>query len=176
MKPLIVDTLASGKGTRLTTLDVIGAGPRTVAGVLEKLGIDPIITPVERFLKGEIEVQNYDVILISGMTSDIPAMRKTIRKWHKENKGSVIIGGPASSEPERVLKKIGADIAITGEGEKTLSELVELGALHGSTEGLDEVLGISYRVKKRCLKNTRHQRTPSRDMGCTSPQGSMLRR
>ena len=99
MKPLIVDTLASGKGTRLTTLDVIGAGPRTVAGVLEKLGIDPIITPVERFLKGKIEVQNYDVILISGMTSDIPAMGKTIRKWRKENKGSVIIGGPASSEP-----------------------------------------------------------------------------
>ena len=153
MKPLIVDTLASGKGTRLTTLDVIGAGPRTVAGVLEKLGIDPIITPVERFLKGKIEVQNYDVILISGMTSDIPAMGKTIRKWRKENKGSVIIGGPVSSEPERVLKKIGADIAITGEGEKTLSELVELGALHGSTEGLDEVLGISYRVKKRVTIN-----------------------
>ena len=153
MKPLIVDTLASGKGTRLTTLDVIGAGPRTVAGVLEKHGMDPIITPVERFLKGKIEVQNYDVILISGMTSDIPAMGKTIRKWRKENKGSVIIGGPASSEPERVLKKIGADIVITGEGEKTLSELIELGALQGSTEGLDKVLGISYRVKKRVTIN-----------------------
>jgi radical SAM superfamily enzyme YgiQ (UPF0313 family) len=153
VKPLIVDTLASGKGTRLTTRDVIGAGPRTVAGVLEKHGMEPTITPVERFLKRKIEVQNYDIILISGMTSDIPAMRKTIRKWRKENKGSVVIGGPSSSEPERVLKKIGADIAITGEGEKTLSELIELGALHGSTEGLDEVLGISYRVKKRVTIN-----------------------
>lgn len=153
MKPLIVDTLASGKGTRLTTRDVIGAGPRTVAGVLEKQGMEPTITPVERFLKRKIEVQNYDVILIGGMTSDIPAMGKTIRKWRKENKGSVIIGGPSCSEPERVLKKIGADIAITGEGEKTLSELIELGALYGSTEGLDEVLGISYRIKKRVTIN-----------------------
>jgi len=153
VKPLIVDTLASGKGTRLTTRDVIGAGPRTVAGVLEKHGMEPTIAPVERFLKGKIEVQNFDVILISGMTPDIPAMQKTIRKWRKENKGSVIIGGPSSSEPERVLKKIGADIAIMGEGEKSLSELIELGALQGSTDGLDEVLGISYRIKKRVTIN-----------------------
>ena len=51
MKPLIVDTLASGKGTRLTTRDVIGAGPRTVAGVLEKHGMEPTIVPVERYLR-----------------------------------------------------------------------------------------------------------------------------
>ena len=153
MKPLIVDTLASGKGTRLTTRDVIGAGPRTVAGVLEKHGMEPSIVPVEKFLKGKIENEGFDVILISGMTPDIPAMGKTIRKWRKGNKGSVIIGGPSSSEPERVLKRTGANIAIMGEGEKTLSELIELGALQGVTDGLEEVLGISYRNKKRVTIN-----------------------
>ncbi len=153
MKPLIVDTLASGKGSRLTTRDVIGAGPRTVAGVLEKHGMKPSIVPVEKFLKGKIVNEGFDVILISGMTPDIPAMGKTIRKWRKGNKGSVIIGGPSSSEPERVLKRTGANIAITGEGEKTLSELIELGALQGATDGLEEVLGISYRNKKRVTIN-----------------------
>lgn len=153
MKPLIVDTLASGKGTRLTTRDVIGAGPRTVAGILEKHGMEPTIASVEKFLRGKIENQSFDVILISGMTPDIPAMGKAIRKWRKGNKGSVIIGGPSSSEPERVLKRTGADIAITGEGEKTLSELIGLGALQGATDGLDEVLGISYRIKKRVTIN-----------------------
>ncbi len=153
MKPLIVDTLASGKGTRLTTRDVIGAGPRTVAGVLEKHGMKPTIVPVEKFLRDKIKNQSFDVILISGMTSDIPSMGKTIRKWRKGNKGSVIIGGPSSSEPKRVLKRTGADIAITGEGEKTLSELIELGALQGATDGLNEVLGISYRNKKRVTVN-----------------------
>nr|MBC8463164.1 cobalamin B12-binding domain-containing protein [Candidatus Bathyarchaeota archaeon] len=153
MKPLIVDTLASEKGTRLTTRDVIGAGPRTVAGVLEKHGMEPTIIPVEKFLRGKKENQSFDVILISGMTPDIPAMGKTIRKWRKGNKGSVIIGGPSSSEPERVLKRTGADIAIIGEGEKTLSELIELGALQGSMEGLNEVLGISHRNKKRVTIN-----------------------
>jgi len=153
VKPLIVDTLASGKGSRLTTRDVIGAGPRTVAGVLEKHGMKPSIVPVEKFLKGKIVNEGFDVILISGMTPDIPAMGKTIRKWRKGNKGSVIIGGPSSSEPERVLKRTGANIAIIGEGEKTLSELIELGALHGATDGLEEVLGISYRTKKRVTIN-----------------------
>ena len=153
MKPLIVDTLASGKGTRLTTRDVIGAGPRTVAGVLEKHGMEPIIIPVEKFLRGKIEIQGFEVILISGMTPDISAMGKTIRKWRKGNKGSVIIGGPACSEPERVLKRTGADIAITGEGEKTLSKLIGLGALQGATDGLDKILGISYRNKKTVRVN-----------------------
>ncbi len=153
MKPLIVDTLASGKGTRLTTRDVIGAGPRAVAGVLERHGMEPTIFPVEKFLKGKFEDQDFDVLLISGMTQDIPAMGKTIRKWRRGNKGSVIIGGPSSSEPERVLKRTGANIAVTGEGEKTLSELIELGAFQGATDGLDEVRGISYRIKKKVTVN-----------------------
>ena len=153
MKPLIVDTLASGKGTRLTSRDVIGAGPRTVAGVLEKHGMEPTIVPVERYLREKNETQGFDVLLISGMTSDITAMGKTIRKWRRGNNGSVIIGGPASSEPERVLKRTGADIAITGEGEKTLSELIELDALQGATDGLEGVLDISYRVKKSVIIN-----------------------
>ena len=115
MKLLIVDALASGKGSRLTTRDVIGAGPRTVAGVLEKHEYAPVIFPVERYLKRSFNSE-HDVLLVSGMTSDIPAIQKVIRKWRKGSKGSVIIGGPSTSEPERIWRKTGADVAVIGEG------------------------------------------------------------
>ncbi len=148
MKPLIVDTLASGKGTRLTTRDVIGAGPRTVAGVLEKHGFMPEIMPVERYLGKGFKIKGYDSLLVSGMTSDIPAMQRVIRKWRKASKAPVIIGGPSCSEPERVLRKTGADIAITGEGEETTADLVKVNAFTGDMDGLDDMLGIGYRIKK----------------------------
>ena len=152
MKPLIVDTLASGKGTRLTTRDVIGAGPRTVAGVLEKHGYNPEIVPVERYLKGKTST-DHDVLLVSGMTPDISAMQRTIRKWRKNSKGQVIIGGPSTSEPERILRKTGADIAIIGEGEDTISQLLKEGAFDGVKDGLGEIRGISYRIKKSITIN-----------------------
>lgn len=153
MKPLIVDTLASGKGTRLTTRDVIGAGPRTVAGVLEKHGFEPVISPVERFLGKGFNIDDHDVLLVSGMTPDIPAIQKVIRKWRKKSKSPVIIGGPASSEPERVLRKTGADVAVMGEGEETISELIRAGAFQGDMSDVEGILGISYRIKKNITVN-----------------------
>ena len=152
MKPLIVDTLASGKGTRLTTRDVIGAGPRTVAGVLEKHGLNPEIIPVEKYLKGK-KTTDHDVLLVSGMTPDLSAIQRTIRKWRKNSKGSVIVGGPASSEPERVLRKTGADIAVIGEGEKTITQLLNEGAFEGDMGSLGDIRGISYRIKKNITVN-----------------------
>lgn len=147
MKPIIVDTLASGKGTRLTTRDVIGAGPRTVAGVLEKHGIYPEIVSVEKYLKGKTPT-DHDVLLVSGMTPDISAMQRTIRKWRKNSKGPVIIGGPATSEPERILRKTGADIAIIGEGEDSIAQLLKEGVFEGERDSLGEIRGISFRIKK----------------------------
>lgn len=153
MKPLIVDTLASGKGTRLTTRDVIGAGPRTVAGVLEKHGFNPDISPVERFLGKKFNVKDYEVLMVSGMSPDMSAIQRVVRKWRKNSQGTVIIGGPATSEPERVLSKTGADIAVIGEGEETIHELIDADAFNGDKGGLDSIRGISYRVKKKVTVN-----------------------
>jgi radical SAM superfamily enzyme YgiQ (UPF0313 family) len=145
VKPLIVDTLASGKGTRHSTRDVIGAGPRSVAGVLESMSLEPDIIPVEAYLAGYCSTQ-YDLILISGMTSDIQAIRKVSRKWRKERKRPVIIGGPAASEPRRILRKTGGDIAVTGEGEYTLVELFDNGLIEGRIPSdLSDIPGISYK-------------------------------
>ena len=154
VKPLIVDALASGKGVRHSTQDVIGAGPRTVAGVLESDGLEPIIMPVEVFLDPRTSIADYGLLLISGMSSDFSAVQRVVRRWRKSNRGMVIIGGPVTSEPERVLLRAGCDIAVIGEGELSLVELLERGLRDGERpDNLDEVRGIGYRQKKRIVVN-----------------------
>jgi radical SAM superfamily enzyme YgiQ (UPF0313 family) len=153
VKPLIVDALASGKGVRKTTRDVIGAGPRTVAGILEALGVQTQLISVEDFLEG-YKISEYDSLFISGMSSDISAIQRTVRKWRKNGRGIVVIGGPVASEPLRVLERTGGDIAITGEGEYTIEEIIEGGLADGAIpDNVDEIRGISYRIGKKIKVN-----------------------
>ncbi|MCW4049951.1 MAG: B12-binding domain-containing radical SAM protein [Candidatus Bathyarchaeota archaeon] len=143
MKLLIVDALASGKGTRKTTRDVIGAGPRAVAGVLEARGIETKIIPVNMFLDGRFKT-GFDALLVSGMTSDHTAVQKTARQWRRRGKGHIILGGPVCSEPEKALRKTDADVAVTGEGEESISELLDAGLGH-EFDDLSEIRGISFK-------------------------------
>ena len=153
MKPLIVDTLASGKGVRHSTRDVIGAGPRTVAGVLESKGFEPDLLTVETFLRTNLSAV-FDSLFISGMTSDLQAIQKVVRRWRRQRKGPVLIGGPAASEPERVLSRTGGDIAVTGEGEYAILELLEAGLIDGVVpDDLESIRGISYRRGKQIHVN-----------------------
>jgi radical SAM superfamily enzyme YgiQ (UPF0313 family) len=143
LKALIVDALASGKGTRKATRDVIGAGPRTVAGVLETHGHQARITPVEQYLN-KASAADYDALLVSGMTSDLQAVQRTVRKWRRGSGGPVLLGGPAASDPVRVLPKTDADLAVIGESEETLSELLIMGL--DELSGLEQVRGVAYRT------------------------------
>jgi radical SAM superfamily enzyme YgiQ (UPF0313 family) len=139
VKPLIVDALASGKGERIATRDVIGAGPRAVAGVLESHGYQPHIMPVDAVLRGGGIPDEYDALFISGMTSDLVAVQRAARLWRRD--GPVIVGGPVASEPERVLGRTGAAAAVMGEGEDTLAELLEAGLRVDAFSG---VKGLAY--------------------------------
>ena len=148
MKTLVVDALASGKGRRKTTLDVIGAGPRTICGVLESNGLYPSLTRVETVLSGDFSVEGFDVLLVSGMKNDSVAVRSLVKLWRKNNNGPVLIGGPISSEPFKVLRRTMGDIAIIGEGEVTLEKLLDLGLVTGqmpSEDCLSTIKGISFK-------------------------------
>lgn len=147
MKPLIVDALATGRGKRMVTRDVIGAGPRSVAGVIEQRGLSSRITVAEAALDGRIELQDYDILFVSGMTSDLPAVRRVISKWKAASKGPAVIGGPLSSNPEDALVKAQGDLAVIGEAEHTLGELLDLGLERGrlpSGDRLSQMLGVAY--------------------------------
>lgn len=146
MKPLIVDALAYGRGKRQATRDVIGAGPRSIAGVLESAGIEPRIAPVEEALGRAFNHSDYDLLLVSGMTSDLRTVRKMVTRWRKESEGPALVGGPVASDVD-VLRRVDADIAVTGEGELTLLELLSLGLDEGIIPGEEElssVKGIIY--------------------------------
>ncbi len=147
MRPLIVDALASGKGKRQATRDVIGAGPRTVAGVLEREGFKPRIAQAQAFLEGEVDPESHDMLLASGMTSDFRAIRSVIKRWRAKSDGAVLIGGPVASEPEKALLKARADVCVIGEGELTLKELLDAGLNRGRLPGrgdLEGIRGLAY--------------------------------
>lgn len=147
MRPLIVDALASGRGERIATRDVIGAGPRGVAGVFEGRGIRVGICLAEEILGHEELLQGYDLLLVSGMTPDLPAVRRVIGAWRRIGGGPVIVGGPIASDPRDALARAGGDLAVIGEGEQTLSELLDLGLLEGGPlrmERLREVRGVAF--------------------------------
>jgi len=159
VNPLIVDALATGQGKRMATRDVIGAGPRAVAGVLEQRGLEPRIAVAEAVLNGQIELKDYDILLVSGMSSDYPAVRRVISKWKVTSKGPILIGGPLSSSPEDALVRAKGDLAIIGEAEHTLGELLNMGLDCGrlpSKKALSQMLGIAYldgaAVKMRGLR------------------------
>ena len=147
MKPLIVDALATGQGRRIATRDVIGAGPRAVAGVLEQQGLRPRIAVAETLLHDRVDLKDYDVLFVSGMTADLSAVRRVISKWKTAMMGPIVVGGPVSSEPEDALVRAQGDLAVIGEAEHTLEELLDLGLDRGrlpSNEELTSVLGVAY--------------------------------
>ena len=144
MKALIIDALASEKGEKKSTRDAIGAGIRSIAGVLESRCVEYSVLEAESALKEGLP-QSYDLLLVSGMTQDIPALRRVISKW---NSGPVIVGGPVASDPEKALRRIGCDLVVVGEGEETLIELLQAGLRDGfmpKREVLREIRGIAFR-------------------------------
>jgi radical SAM superfamily enzyme YgiQ (UPF0313 family) len=131
----------------MATRDVIGAGPRSLAGVLEERDIESRITVVEDVLKGIVELEKYDLLLVSGMTSDLTAVRRSILRWRRTSAGLAVVGGPIASDPRHALVRARGDIAVFGEGEQTLLELLDIGLDRGKMphiEDLAKVLGVAY--------------------------------
>ncbi len=121
---LILDALAAGEGKRLSSLDVIGAGPRAIAGVLEMFNLEYRIYRVEDYLrKGTGE---FDVLLVSAMTMDEPAVRRAASRF----RGIKVIGGPITSDPS-VVPRLGFHLGVWGEGEVALESLLKRGLSEG---------------------------------------------
>ncbi|XRO77737.1 radical SAM protein [Methanocaldococcus sp. 10A] len=122
MKALIIDCLASGDGKRTLTRDVIGAGPRTVKGILQDEGIEAKIYPVDDLdIK---DAKKYDLIFVSAMTSDFKCVKKLVERTKLKTNSKIIVGGPIANDLY-LLQKIEADISIVGEGELTIRELIK---------------------------------------------------
>ena len=151
MRVLIVDALGAGRGERKATVDVIGAGPRTVAGVLESRGISVDFATAKQVLSLDKPLSGYDALLVSGMVSDVPAVSSVSKLWRKVSDGPLIVGGPLAADFHQLRRRVSYEVAVVGEGEQTLEELVSSGFLKGEAgvEELSKIRGIVYSIEGR---------------------------
>ncbi|RJS90242.1 radical SAM protein [Candidatus Bathyarchaeota archaeon] len=157
MEALIVDALGAGRGGRIATVDAIGAGPRAVAGVLEHHDMEPRLATAAQVLSDETLLRGIDLLLISAMTVDLPSARRIVRLWRRcGERGPVVVGGPLASRPYDAVVRVGASLAVVGEGERTLEGLMELGLGEGvlpSCEELRGVRGVAFSEDGRLVVN-----------------------
>jgi radical SAM superfamily enzyme YgiQ (UPF0313 family) len=148
---LVVDALARGAyGKRQVTVDVIGAGPRTVVGVLEQLhDIDVDLYVAEEVVSSKDKLKYFDVLMISAMSIDEETVKRIVKIWRNlREHAPVIVGGPAVLDEEFIVR-VNADLAVYGEAEPVILNLFKRGIVDRSgvnTESLSELCGVIYRV------------------------------
>ncbi|MFW9923827.1 MAG: hypothetical protein ACFFDW_11130, partial [Candidatus Thorarchaeota archaeon] len=146
LRILVVDATGAEKGKRMFTRDAIGAGPRSVCGILEKVRVKSKIILAEEILTKGFP-QNFNSLFISAMSMDKIAVSKIIRKWKEFSKGVVVLGGPITAEFNDIMEITGADIIVIGEGEQTIEDIIESGFLlkNRSFDLLEAIKGLGYR-------------------------------
>ncbi|MEM4734946.1 MAG: radical SAM protein [Candidatus Thorarchaeota archaeon] len=142
---LIVDALASGDGRRSSSRDVIGVGPRAVAGVMERHDIPCRIARAEDIISTPNRIRSFSHLALSAMSMDLPTVRRVVDLWKRLRRtGRILVGGPISSAPSLVLNEVRPDVVVIGEGEITLSELVSSGFFEDSSPDLSSIDGLGY--------------------------------
>ncbi len=158
MKILIVDALGAERGARRFTRDVISAGPRTLAGVLDHFGILSQIMTAEQFLEEKKANITADHLFVSAMTMDFHAVRRIIQKWMKLpqiNSSLKILGGPITAASSKILLNLDFDISVIGEAEGTISDLIAQHIFQKGVElqALEAIPGILYRSAHGIVEN-----------------------
>jgi radical SAM superfamily enzyme YgiQ (UPF0313 family) len=127
MKVAIIDALGSASGIRQSARDVVGCGPRRVAGILESQHVEAKILVAEDVIKNPSSMDGFDSLLVSAMSIDEKAVQKIINLWkNKHRHKPAIVGGPIASRPESLLQ-LGFETVVVGEGEGSLLELLRSG-------------------------------------------------
>jgi len=144
MRAIVIDVLARVHGKRMVTVDVIGAGPRAVAGLLEHIGVRAEIYPLEVVEKGFVDLGEYDVAFVSGMIVDLEAAEKALKLWRRACGVSPIIAGGPMFYEYRKLISFGYDVVVLGEAEPVVPDLVRC-LEQNDFDCLKEVRGIAYR-------------------------------
>ncbi len=116
---LVVDAFGTGGKERLLSRDVIGAGARTVASVLEDEGYDVKLVMYEDITRQDVDFEP-DIVCVGIMTGDERAAKTVFERYGGALK---VIGGPGAADPTALLKT-GADAAVFGEAEESLPEFL----------------------------------------------------
>jgi radical SAM superfamily enzyme YgiQ (UPF0313 family) len=152
MKALLIDAQGAGSVGR-AVVEWIPAGMRSVAGVFEEKKIEYDFAVVEDFLHSKKKFVDYESYFVSAMSSDRPAV-KAASNFIKSGKKNLILGGPITFDVKSSLIELQADVAVIGEGEKSISRLLEAGLKDDALPDFDDlsrIRGIAYR-KNGALK------------------------
>ncbi|MHA1953802.1 MAG: B12-binding domain-containing radical SAM protein [Candidatus Heimdallarchaeaceae archaeon] len=158
MNILIVDALAANEGRRKFSRDAIGVGPRLLAGICDKQDVYSRITRVEDLLEQEnaASIKKPEIFFISAMTVDEIAVRRVVRKIKEENNSAFIaLGGPITTDP-KILQKLEINLAVYGEGEFIVDELISndfsIESLSKIDNEIHEIKGKYYIKRNDTLK------------------------
>lgn len=109
----------------------------------------------DEYIEQYIKDHDFDVVCMGCIVTGYKIIKNlslTIKKYHPQSK--VIVGNSvATTIPEILLTRTGADIAVMGEGDETIVDLLDTLAAGGE---LEKVAGICY------LKNGQLLQTPER--------------
>ncbi len=118
----------------------------------------------ESHLTEYLDSNNFDIVCMSAIAGyyqykRLLAISESINKSRNRNKFYYIIGGHASSpEPKYFLLKTKADFAVIGEGEKTITELIDyiIDKDYGDNrKSVTKIKGIAYRDHQAVFINER---------------------
>ncbi|MGB9827570.1 MAG: B12-binding domain-containing radical SAM protein [Thermosphaera sp.] len=165
---LVVDALARAEGSRYSTFDVVGSGPRVVAGLLAEK-YETLLKPYEEVYRNPSSYLDYKFVMVSAMTSDKVAAKKLVSKLRRKGfKGKIVLGGPVSSEGADILRLYReADYLIIGEAEIPLQKFVEC-IVEESCE-ISEVPALVYREKGQVVATGPHVHTPEELLNIVKP-------
>jgi len=155
LKALVIDLLARAMGKRYTSYDVVGIGPRLVTGLINQLGEKADLLTYEDLSSDPSILENYDVILLSAMSSDRGALKNVIRLANTYGSEQLkIIGGPISFEFYDILEYMGGDIVVVGEGENQLIKLFteyKKYLIQQDLDKLTEITGLAIKINKKIV-------------------------
>jgi len=133
-----------------------------IAGVLESENIEvkiidaKAVTAIPIDIAREYSEFKSNIVGITAMTHEIYLANEIAGNIKEQNPhATVVVGGPHSTAlPERTLREFSSfDIAVIGEGEKTMLEIVQAHGSDNVYENISKIKGISYRKNGSIILN-----------------------
>lgn len=125
-------------------------GPSILAGLIKGLGYPfRLFDQRDEFDPEQVRglVDGYDIVGLSVWGDSFTYVRRAVEILKEENPARpVILGGPlATAIPQLLLETTGADMVVAGEGEVTLTELLDYFSGNQWAMALPEIKGLVWR-------------------------------
>jgi len=123
MKAVVIDAFSGGGKGGLNFH--IGVAGRLITTALNRAGVDASLYTYGTVFENPKVLSDCGAVLVTAMSLDSKIVSDLSELAHKENPTALrILGGPISFDPNDFFKTSQYDIAVVGEGESALQELI----------------------------------------------------